>query len=167
MTLDHTPKDFELEAAWPAVDVQGGVSVQSGTAEAGKFTIDLAGANMTVDRQEYTDALVARVVAVLAQQGATLEGDVQKSLELLVVYVNILPGAGRFHCVIDFTVRAGDGYVRGHQARANSMSIDRACNAALSEAALACLSDPQLQEYLASPVDLDPSERSGTPATGG
>ena len=151
-TIDHTPKDFELDRAWPPIHVQGDVSIRPGRAEAGRFEIDLAGASMTIDRQEYTDSLAERIEAALQQQGATIERSASKSLELVVVYVNILPGAGRFHCVVDFTVRAGDGYVRGHQARANSMSLEKACNAALSEAAFACLGDSHLREYLASPV---------------
>jgi len=56
-----------------------------------------------------------------------------------------------WHCVIDFTMRAGNGYVRGHQARDMSgLSSKRACNAALSEAAAASLRDPRVQEYLAA-----------------
>jgi hypothetical protein len=110
--------------------------------------IDLPGRKMTVDLQEHTEALVERVRAALADQGVTVAPEAPITMELEVVYVNILPQM-RFHCLVDFTVRAGNGYVRGHQARDKSGNAEKACNAALSRAAFELLADEQVQRYLA------------------
>ena len=103
---------------------------------------------MTVDLQEYSGALAHRVREALSSQGAALAPEAPTVVAVEVVYVNILPQM-RNHCVVDFTVRAGNGYVRGHQARDKSGNPKKACDAALSRAALELLADEQLQSYLA------------------
>jgi hypothetical protein len=148
MTLNHTPKDFELEEPWPTLKASGPVAVRSGEAVAGRFEIKLAGATMTVDLQEYTDAVVERVRAALTEQGIAVDDGAPTAVEIEVVYTNILPQMS-FHCIVDFTVRADNGYVRGHQARANSRLVNKACNAALSQAAYELLGDEVIQQYLA------------------
>ena len=149
-TIAHTPKDYELDDSWPTVRTNGPVAVRSGNAAAGRFTIELPGRSMTVDLQEYTEALVHRVRAALAEQGVAVEPGAPTAIEIEVVYTNILPQM-RYHCVVDFTVRAGNGYVRGHQARDKSVNPQKACNAALSRAAFELLADELLQQYLAGP----------------
>jgi hypothetical protein len=149
-TIVHTPKDYELDDSWPTVKTSGPVAVSSGNAAAGRFTIDLPGRSMTVDLREYTEALVQRVRAALANQGVAVEPGAPTVVEIEVVYANILPQM-RYHCVVDFTVRAGNGYVRGHQARDKSGNPKKACNAALSRAAVELLADELLQQYLAGP----------------
>jgi hypothetical protein len=147
-TITHTPKDYEFDEPWPTVRSSGPVAVRSGNAREGRFTIDLAGRSMTVDLQEYTEALVQRVQEALSEQGVAVEPDAATAIEIEVVYANILPQM-RNNCVVDFTVRAGNGYVRGHQARQKSGNPQKACNAALSRAAFELLADEQLQRYLA------------------
>jgi hypothetical protein len=148
VTINHTPKDYELNEPWPTVRSSGPVAVRSGNAPEGRFTIKLAGQSMTVDLQEYTDALVQRVQEALSEQGVAVEPNAATAIEIEVVYANILPQM-RAQCVVDFTVRAGSGYVRGHQARHHSGNPQKACNAALSRAAFVLLADEQLQRYLA------------------
>ena len=147
-TMAHTPKDFELDEPWPTVKTSGPVAVRSGNAAAGRFEIKLPGRSMTVDLREYTEALVQRVRVALAEQEIAVEAGAPTAVEIEVIYVNILPQM-RFHCVVDFTVRAGNSYVRGHQARAKSGNPKKACNAALSHAAFEMLADDLLQRYLA------------------
>jgi len=148
VTIAHTPKDYGLDEAWPTGKTSGAADVRSGNAAAGRFTIDLPGQAMTLDLQEYTEAIVNRVRAALAAQGVAVEPDAPTAVEIEVVYANILPTM-QYHCVVDFTVRAGNGYVRGHQARDTSGNPQKACNAALSRAAFELLADDQLQLYLA------------------
>jgi hypothetical protein len=147
-TLDHTPSAFDLEDPPPRFASAGPVSIQSAIARPQRFEIVLPVQSMTVSMQEYTDALVERIIRLLEDQGAAVVADSEPSAEVEVVYVNILPGAGSFQCVVDFTVRTGDGYVRGHQARHQSWSAEKACNAALSRAAYVFLSDVELMRRL-------------------
>lgn len=147
-TIAHTPKDYELEEAWPTVPTSAPVTVRSTSTPTERFTIKLAGQSMSVDLQEYSDALVQRVRDALSSQGATLAPDAPAVIEVEVVYVNILPQM-RNHCVVDFTVRTGSGYVRGHQARHESSNPQKACDAALSRAAFELLADKKIQSYLA------------------
>ena len=72
-TIVHTPKDYELDDPWPTVKTSRPVAVRGGNAAAGRFTIDLPGRSMTVDLREYTEALVQRVRAALANQGVAVE----------------------------------------------------------------------------------------------
>ena len=148
MTINHTPEEFELDEPWPIVRSSGPVAVRGGNAPEGRFTIDLPGPQMTVDLQEYTEALVQRVREALSGQGTAIESDAATIIEIEVVYANILLQM-RANCVVDFTVRAGNGYVRGHQARAGSRKLQKACDAALSRAAFELLADEQIQRYLA------------------
>lgn len=147
-TIQHTPKDYDLGEPWPGVTASGPVSVRTGNAPAGRFTIDLPGQSMTIDLQEYTEALAQRVRKALSEQGVATEPEAARVIEVEVVYANILPQM-RFHCVVDFTVRTGDGYVRGRQARDKSGNPQKACNAALSRAAFELLGDERVRRYLA------------------
>ena len=81
-------------------------------------------------------------------RGVAVEPEAPTAIEIEVVYANILPQMQN-HCVVDFTVRAGNGYVRGHQARDKSGNPQKACNAALSRAVFELLADEQVQRYLA------------------
>lgn len=149
-TTHLAPKDFELEEPWPRLTANGSVAVTAGQARAGLFTIELPAQKLSLDLTELADSLAERVRRALRAQGISIRPDGSKTLELEVVYTNVLPGSGRFHCVVDFTVRAGSGYVRGHQAREASYDPKKACNAALSRAALELLADPRIQDYLAA-----------------
>jgi len=149
LTTHLEPKELSLDEPPPAVGASGSVSVVAGPAAPGLFTIELAGQKVTLDRVELTEALVERVEALLRDQGASIAQDGTKTLELEVVYTNILPG-GRNHCVVDVTVRTGNGYARGHQARETSADPTKACRAALSRAAYEILLDREVRDYLAS-----------------
>ena len=148
----HVPKDFELDEGWPAASSPTPVQVRAADVSPRELETALAGTSFVIDLRTYTQALADRVGEALASQGVALAPGAPRSLELEVVYARILPGAGNMHCLIDYTVRAGDGYVHGLQARAFSIDAGKACNAALSEAAASCLRDPQVLAYLAAPI---------------
>ena len=147
----HVPSDFGLEGGWPAASSPTPVQVRAADVWARELETALAGTSFVIDLRVYTRALADRVGEALASQRIALDPGAPKSLELEVVYARILPGAGNTHCLIDYTVRAGDGYVHGHQARAFSTDTAKACNAALSEAAATCR-DPKVLAYLAAPI---------------
>jgi len=65
-TINHTPKDFELNEPWPKVKAVGPVDVHAGSASTERFLIRLAGQSMTISLQENTEALVQRVQEALS-----------------------------------------------------------------------------------------------------
>jgi hypothetical protein len=151
LTLDHKPEEFDLEESWPRVTASGPIAVRAGPAPAGRRSVELPALVFKLDLQDYTRSLVQRVEEALASQSVAIQSGAQRWIELEVVYANILHDGDRFHCVIDFTVRTGNGYVFGHQVRERNSWVDRACNAALSRAAYVSLNDWSVRTYLAAP----------------
>ncbi len=150
-TLHHKPEEFDLEESWPRVTASGPIAVSAGPAPAGWRSVELPVQVFKLDLQDYTRSLVQRVEEALASQNVAIQSGAQSWIELEVVYVAILLGEHAFHyCVIDFTVRTGNGYVFGHQARERSWQTDKACDAALSRAAYVSLNDSSVRSYLAS-----------------
>ncbi len=150
-TLDHKPEEFDLEESWPRVTASAPIAVRAGPAPAGWRSVRLPALVFRLDLQDYTRSLVRRVEEALASQNVAIQSGAQSWMELEVVYATILRGENKFHCVIDFTVRTGNGYVFGHQARERSWRADKACDAALSRAAYAALNDSSVLTYLAVP----------------
>jgi hypothetical protein len=143
----YQPKDFDLDEPWPPLTSTGPVAVRVVEAPLQEQSLALPGETLKFELRDYTRALADRIEEALETQGIAVEPGAGKVIEVEVVYADILTH-GRSHCIVDVTLRTADGYVRGHQARAKSGFVKKACNAALSKAALACLSDPQLRAYL-------------------
>ena len=150
-TLHHKPEEFDLEESWPRVTASGPIAVRAGPAPAGWRSVELPVQVFKLDLQDYTRSLVQRVEEALASQNIAIQSGAQSWIEFEVVYAAILRGENAFHCVIDFTVRTGNGYVFGHQAREESPMIGKACDAALSRAAYVSLNDSNVRTYLAPP----------------
>jgi hypothetical protein len=148
-TFEHRPEEFDLDEPWPRLTAGEPIAVRAGPAPAGWRSIELPALVFKLDLQVYTHSLVRRVEQALVSQNVATRSDSQRWMELDVVYATILRGGGDgYDCVVDFTVRTGDGYVFGHQARERSVFIEKACNAALSRAAYVALNDPNVRAYL-------------------
>ena len=148
LSVEHQPGEFDLEETWPRIAASEPIAVRAGPAPAGWRSVEFPAQVFKLDLQDYTRSLVRRVEEALASQNVTLQSRARRWMEFEVVYASILRSEGGFHCVIDFTVRTGNGYVFGHQAREGSPVIDKACDAALSRAAYVSLSDSNVRTYL-------------------
>ena len=151
-TVEHVPRPYELGDPWPRVAASAPVQMRVGASPSGWQAIDLPAQVFRLDLREYNQSLVGQIEAVLADQDVKLDPQAERWLEIDVVHASILRGGeNRFHCVIDFTVRTGDGYVFGHQTRGRSLFPERACNAALSMSAYVTLTDPRVRSHLEQP----------------
>jgi hypothetical protein len=146
-----SPEDPAREENWPKVASTVPIAVLAGPAAAGPRSIAVSIVDLQIDLADFTHSLNERIEEALTTQGVTIQPEAQRWVELEVVYANLLRDSPDLFCVIDFTVRTRDGYVFGHQARERGWSVERACDAALSRAALVTLRDSNVRRYLEGP----------------
>ena len=112
-----------------------------------KRKLSIAGPDVVVSEDEFTSALVNGLVQTLRQQSARVDPNAERSIEIRVVRVSLQPTM-TFDCVIDFNRWLGGGRLRGLQSRASNWNFQSACTAALSQAAVDTLNDPDTKTYL-------------------
>ena len=153
-TLHHRPADFAIDpGSIPPLPGAEAVTVTRGqVSAAARSRLSVPSYTVTVDYLEYTDAAVDRLRAELLRSGIAVSGHARNTLRLAVAYVTIVRSAGSFSCVIDFSVETGDGYRKGHQARAHSWDFRKACNAAISNIVVVTLNDPKVRAYLSGSI---------------
>ncbi len=142
------PPDFRVEEAQiPALARDIRIAIHPRFSHTPLRELRITGANPIVSDDEFTAALVERLSRTLRERGVTLDPDASRAIEIQVVRVALQPDYAIF-CVIDFNRWLGDGRVRGLQSRARSVSFRTACAAAVSQAVVDTLSDPETLAYV-------------------
>jgi hypothetical protein len=132
------------------VAVVGAVDVRAGEAQGKGRVTSVTPFDVELDYVEFTGAAVNQLRAELARQGVATADGAPKSLEIVVMYVDVLRTVGSFSCLVDYRVTTGDGTVRGLQARRASWNYKQACREAIGEVAAETLGDPVVARYLAT-----------------
>jgi hypothetical protein len=141
-------KDSEIpDGAIPQIHSTTPVAVRPRIVGTTKHELAIAGANVTVNEDQFSGELANRVLAVLRAQSVAIDPEAERSVELQVVRVALQPDM-TFFCVIDFNRRLGDGRLRGLQSRSKNWNYETACAEALSQAAVDLLDDPDTRAYL-------------------
>lgn len=147
-TVRMKPADFPVaDAQIPALARDLQIAVRPRFSRTPLRELRITGTNPIVSDDEFTASLVERLSRTLRERGVTLDPDAPRSIEIQVVKVALQQDLSLF-CVIDFNRWLGDGRVRGLQSRARSVSFRTACAAAVSQAAVETLRDPETLAYV-------------------
>jgi hypothetical protein len=99
-----------------------------------------------VDHQQLLDVAIEALDEHLEEAGATvLDEGGEKTITL---EVNDLANIEIMQTYINFTVRTGDGYVKGLQAYGEHWNYRKSVDAAVADIAVQVLSDPHIIAYL-------------------
>lgn len=110
----------------------------------------ISGFPVIVDYDDFTKSLCQRLAKTLNVKGAPIGGqDAPRRIRLQVSRVTVEQAHG-VSCALDFNLALGNAPFRGIQTRASRTMYPDACGAALSEAVVAVLNDPDTRDYLAS-----------------
>lgn len=147
-TLPVKPKDSAIApGAVTAFENAAPVAVRAVLVGRESRTIPVAGGKLVVNEDDFSGAMVSRMIAALETHGVPVEDASPRIIEIQVVRVSIHTTAS-FDCVIDFNRRLGGGPLRGMQARAGKWDIEKACGDATSQAAIEALMDADMRAYL-------------------
>jgi hypothetical protein len=135
------------EITVPSLQNTKSISVKAHLVGTKKRAIPLPGVTVSVNEDEFTTVLVAKLTEALQRGNVTVLANSSRVVELQVVRVSIQPEL-TMHCVIDYNRKLGDGEFYGFQSRSNSWNFITACDEALQKAANKILSDPDTVSYL-------------------
>jgi hypothetical protein len=142
------PKPFEVQqSSIPNLEARQPVAIRARLDGGPKRTLQIAGPDVVVSEDEFTTALVDRIIQTLRDRTVPLDPNSQRAVEFQVVRVSLQPTMD-FDCVIDFNRKLGDGRLHGLQSRAKSWNFEKACAAAVSQAVVDALNDPDTRTYL-------------------
>ncbi len=148
-TWSLAPKEYALPAGTiPTVRVSEPVSVRAGKVDRPGRSIHLSPYDVEISYQAFTDEAVRQLEQALTAQAVPVAAGAPRSIELTVMYVDMVRSGSSFGCVIDYRVKMGDGVVRGLQAREQSWNFATACNAAVAMVSAETLRDASVKGYL-------------------
>jgi hypothetical protein len=109
--------------------------------------LPLAGTDVTVNEDEFSDVLVEHLTEILQNSNVSVAPMSERLIEIQVVRISLQPDT-TFNCVIDFNRKLGKGEFYGFQSRAKSWNFMTACQEALKKTATDILNDQRTIKYL-------------------
>jgi len=104
--------------------------------------------DLRVDYQQYADSAIQLLKTELEKREGVVQTSASREIGLDFTDIRIVPGAGRFRAVINFTVTTGDGYVRGLEASEVNWNFQRAIDGAIVSVVKAMLTNDRVRQYL-------------------
>lgn len=106
--------------------------------------------DLQIDLRKYAETSIQLMRSELEKRGAVVLETSSREISLNLTDVRIVPGFGRFRCVMNVTVGTGDGFVRGFEASSVSWNYETAIDGAIVETVKAILSHDRVRQYLSS-----------------
>jgi len=104
--------------------------------------------DLRVDFRQYADSAIQLLKNDLEKRGGGVQASAPREIGLDFTDIGIVPGAGGFRVVINFTVTTGDGYVRGLEASDVSVFFQKAIDGAIVNVVKAILTNDRVSKYL-------------------
>ena len=144
------PHDFDSEeiAFFLPYHLKNPIAVRAKLNNKPERELPLTGTDVFVKEDQFAEVIVERLKNTLKKQGAIIDPNSKKSIEIEVVRVSLMTTA-RIYCVIDYNRKLGDEEFYGFQSRFNEVSFF-GCNQAIDFAVTQILSDPGVINYLKS-----------------
>ena len=146
-TLQHLPKEQTIEpASIPPFKAKGTLALINNQLSTANVETTVSPFTITMNYRNFTDLVLKFLRNAIDKN--QLGGTGTKEIKLAIVDVKMLPNAGNFRCVINATVEAGDGYVRGLEAVGASWNYQTAIDSAIANIAVAVLNHERILTYL-------------------
>lgn len=147
-TTTLNPKDFEIgNFATPNLMGIKPLAIKAKIAGKKATETPLPGGNVLINEDEFTQALVDRIIDKLKRSNAPIIPASERSIEIQVVKVSLQP-TNTIYCVIDFNRKLGNEEFYGFQSRSKNWNYKTACEEALNNAVNDVLIDQNTLCYL-------------------
>ncbi len=142
------PKDLDIKSiVSPVLQNIKPVAVRAKTIGTKEKVLPIAGSDIIVNEDEFTQALAERLIATLKQNNVPVVPGADRVIEVQVVKVALQPDRTHY-CVIDFNRRLGNDEFFGFQSRSKNWNYETACEEALNNTVTDLLSDQDTVKYL-------------------
>lgn len=147
-TYHLSPRELDIQKS-PVSSLKNikPVSVRAKLVGSKEKVLPLAGTNVSVNEDEFTDVLVERLIDALRDNNIPVVPASDRSIELQVVDVSLQPDR-TIYCVIDFNRKLGKGDFYGFQSRSKDWNFKTACEDALKNTITDILNDADTIKYL-------------------
>jgi hypothetical protein len=147
-TSHLNPRDLDIQAiSIPTLQNINSVTIRARLIGSKERELPLAGTDVIVNEDEFTEVLVERLIDTLKHNNVPVAPKSERSIELQVVRVSLQPGM-TFYCVIDFNRKLGKGEVYGFQSRSKSWNYETACEDALKNTVTDIIQNQDTIKYL-------------------
>jgi hypothetical protein len=154
-THRYTPEATRPFEPIPEFTADGAVALINGQASREPYEFFSPGFHSYIgDLHAWTEVVIEIAARELALRGVTRDAAAPKTLELAVISAETEQGWVKIGSVLELRVLAGNGYTNTYQVANNSTMVailQRQLDGLVMRAAMALLSDPQIQAYLQSP----------------
>lgn len=147
-TSHLNPRDLDIqEISIPSLQNIKPVTVRARLIGSKKRELPLAGADVIVNDDEFSEVLVDRLIGSLKHNNVPVVPESERLIEIQVVRVSLQPDM-TFYCVIDFNRKLGKGEFYGFQSRSKNWNFKTACEDALNNTVTDILNDQDTIKYL-------------------
>ena len=147
-TTRLNPHDLDIEvASVPPLQNIKPVTIRAKLVGSKERELPLAGTDVIVNEDEFTEVLVERLIDTLKKNNVPVVPNSERSIEIQVVRVSLQPDR-TFHCVIDFNRKLGNGDFYGFQSRAKDWNFETSCEEALKNTVNDILNNRDTIKYL-------------------
>lgn len=146
--LQYVPKPSQEELIVVPVFKPGRpVAIVNKTASR-EVRIPVSPYDLEVDFRKYAEIAIQLMHKELERRGGVVQSTSSREISLDLADMRIVPGFGRFRCIMNATVATRDGYVRGFEASSVSWNYETAIDGAIVETVKAILTNEQVRQYL-------------------
>lgn len=147
-TSHLNPRELDIQES-PVASFQNikPVSIRAKLIGSKERALPLAGADVIINEDEFTEVLTERLIDTLKDNNVPVVPESDRLIEIQVVHVSLQPDR-TFYCVIDFNRKLGKGNFYSFQSRAKDWNFNTACGDALKNTVSDILNDPDTIKYL-------------------
>lgn len=148
-TSHLSPRDLDTQdvSTTPSLQNIKPVTIRAKLVGSKERVQPLAGTDVIVNEDEFTQVLVERLIDALKHNNVPVVPASDRSIELQVVRVSLQPDM-TFYCVIDFNRKLGNGEFYGFQSRSKNWNYETACEDAIKTTVTDILHDQDTIKYL-------------------
>lgn len=148
-SLRYVPSELSLEPARiPPFKRVGTVTLTNAHESSEDISVSIPGATVTVNYKEYTDLVIKLLKSELDKRKEEITVSTPKVITVAIDDLKMFPMVGNFRCIINYTVKTGDGYVRGIEVLGGSWNYRTAIDMAVANVAVGVLNDEKILSYL-------------------
>jgi hypothetical protein len=147
-TTHLSPRELDIqESSVPTLQNIKPVTIRAKLVGSKERVLPLAGADVIVNEDEFTEVLVERLIDALQNNNVPVTPESDRLIEIQVARVSLQPDR-TFYCVIDFNRKLGKGSFYGFQSISKNWNFKTACEDALKNTVTDILNDQDTIKYL-------------------
>jgi hypothetical protein len=145
----YVPSEHEIGAnRIPPFKPSGSVRLTNAQESSKDTSITISPSTFTVNYRKYTEIAIRLLKRELRKKGTIVSGYGAKEIKLAIVDLRVNRMPGTMRCFVNYTVKTGDGYVRGNEVVGASWDFQTAIDMAVANVAVGVLNDEKILNFL-------------------